>query len=73
MKKKKNGIILNVSSYLAEHGNIGSSVYSMSKAGLIGYTKEKAIEAGKYNIKINAILPGFLATSVSSPVVRSRW
>jgi gluconate 5-dehydrogenase len=59
MIKQKNGSIINFSS---ENGQVGFSVgmtaYATSKIGIIGLTRSLAVEWGKYNIRVNAILPG---------------
>ena len=66
MMTKKGGHILNVSSIIAARGGYGLSAYSMSKAMLLGYTKDMAQELGAQNIKINAVFPGFLETNMTS-------
>lgn len=58
------GVILNASSVVALYGNFGQSNYVATKAGLIGMTKTWARELGKYNIRVNAVAPGFIATEI---------
>jgi len=59
MMRQRNGSIINFSS---ENGQVGFSVgmtaYATTKIGIIGLTRSLAVEWGKYNIKVNAILPG---------------
>ncbi|MFX1337311.1 MAG: SDR family NAD(P)-dependent oxidoreductase [Promethearchaeota archaeon] len=59
MIKQKSGNIINFSS---ENGQVGFSTgftaYATSKIGIIGLTRSLAVEWGKYNIRVNAILPG---------------
>ncbi|MFC1766828.1 SDR family NAD(P)-dependent oxidoreductase [Planctomycetota bacterium] len=63
MKKQKSGKIVNVSSLAARVGGIEVGIhYTASKAGLIGFTKTLAKEAGPYSINVNAIAPGIIAT-----------
>ncbi len=57
------GRIVNLSSTSAL-GNRGQANYSAVKAGLQGLTKTLAIELGRYNITVNAIGPGFIATDM---------
>ena len=64
--KKKNGIIINISSIVGVKGNAGQSNYAASKAGIIGFTKSIALELGSRNIRCNAIAPGFIETDMSS-------
>ena len=58
MIKQNDGHIINVSSGVALTGANGQSNYSAAKAGVFGLTKSAAIEAGQYNIKVNALCPG---------------
>lgn len=58
------GRIVNTSSVVGLHGNFGQTNYAASKAGLIGFTKSLAKELGKYNITVNAVAPGFIATDM---------
>jgi NAD(P)-dependent dehydrogenase (short-subunit alcohol dehydrogenase family) len=47
------------------------SSYYASKAGVVGLTKGLAVELGKYNIRVNAIAPGFFPTSQSKDAMES--
>jgi 3-oxoacyl-[acyl-carrier protein] reductase len=64
MSKEKWGRIVNLSSTSAL-GNRGQTNYSTAKAGLQGFTKTLAIELGRFNITVNAIAPGFIATEMT--------
>ncbi|HZX48315.1 MAG TPA: 3-oxoacyl-ACP reductase family protein [Nitrospirota bacterium] len=65
MIKKKRGHIINISSLVGLKGHAGQCAYSSAKAGLIGLTKSAALELGRFNIKVNAILPGFMKTAMT--------
>lgn len=52
--------IINISSVLGLKGFKGTSVYSASKAGLIGFTRALAVEMGAKNIRVNSISPGLI-------------
>ncbi len=67
MIKNNCGRIVNVSS-ASWQGNIGQANYAAAKAGIIGFTKTLARELGKYNIKTNAIIPGFIKTPMTDSV-----
>ena len=65
MVEAKWGRIVNLSSTSAL-GNRGQANYSAAKAGLQGFTKTLAIELGRFNITVNAIAPGFIATDMTA-------
>ncbi len=58
------GSILNASSVVGLYGNFGQTNYVATKAGVIGMTKVWARELGKFNIRVNAVAPGFVATEI---------
>jgi 3-oxoacyl-[acyl-carrier protein] reductase len=60
------GVILSASSIVAHYGNFGQTVYVASKSGVIGMTKVWSRELGKYNIRVNAVAPGFIRTEMMS-------
>jgi len=64
IEKDKGGVIINTSSVVGIYGNFGQSNYVASKAGVIGMTKTWARELGKYNIRVNAVAPGFMKTEI---------
>jgi len=68
MKGRKTGVIINTSSVVGVHGNIGQSNYAASKFGIIGLTKTWAKEMGKDGIRVNAVAPGFTMTEMLESV-----
>ena len=64
MKNKKWGRIINIGSISGVMGEACASVYSASKAGLIGLTKALALELAEYNITVNTINPGWVDTKL---------
>jgi 3-oxoacyl-[acyl-carrier protein] reductase len=64
MIKQRSGHIINISSIVGLQGREGQANYSSAKAGLIGLTKASAKELGSFNIKVNAVLPGYLPTDM---------
>ena len=64
MIKAGGGVILCAASVVGLLGNFGQTNYVASKAGVIGMTRTWARELGKYNIRVNAVAPGFIATDM---------
>ncbi|KAJ3210724.1 hypothetical protein HDU67_005053 [Dinochytrium kinnereticum] len=64
MLRRKRGCIINISSVLGLKGVEGGSVYSASKAGVIGFTRSLARELGPKGIRVSAIAPGFIDTNM---------
>jgi 3-oxoacyl-[acyl-carrier protein] reductase len=67
LRANNGGAIINIASSSA-YGNFGQANYSASKAGLIGMTKTDAIELARYNIRVNAVAPGFVATPMTAKI-----
>lgn len=65
MMRAKTGRIINLASVVAELGNPGQTVYSASKAALIGLTKTLAREYASRGITVNAVAPGFIDTDMT--------
>lgn len=64
MKTKKFGRIINIGSISGIMGEAGASLYSSSKAGLMGLTKALALELAEFNITVNTINPGWVDTEL---------
>ncbi|HEV3114465.1 MAG TPA: SDR family NAD(P)-dependent oxidoreductase [Candidatus Binataceae bacterium] len=62
MMKQRSGSILNVSSLAGLKATPGGAAYCASKFAVIGITQAVAIEYGKYNIRANCIIPGWIET-----------
>ena len=58
------GAILNASSIVGLYGNFGQTNYAATKAGVISFTKTWARELGRWNIRVNCVAPGFIATDM---------
>jgi 3-oxoacyl-[acyl-carrier protein] reductase len=65
MMSARAGRIVNISSIVASTGYSGLSVYSATKASMIGFTRSLAREVGSLGITVNAVAPGFLDTEMT--------
>ena len=64
MIRQGGGVILNAASVVGLYGNFGQTNYVATKAGVIGMTRVWARELGRYNIRVNAVAPGFILTEM---------
>jgi acetoacetyl-CoA reductase len=62
--QQKSGKIINISSVNGQTGSFGQANYSAAKAGILGFTKTAALELARFNVTVNAICPGFIATEM---------
>jgi len=68
IKQKTGGKIINIASMLSFQGGVRVPSYTASKSGVMGITRLMANEWAKYNININAIAPGYMATENTAPI-----
>jgi 3-oxoacyl-[acyl-carrier protein] reductase len=66
MTKARKGRIINLTSVVAQAGNVGQVNYISSKSGIIGFTKAVAREYAVRNITVNAVAPGFIETPMTA-------
>jgi 3-oxoacyl-[acyl-carrier protein] reductase len=71
MMIERSGRIVNVSSIVASTGYSGLSVYSATKAALLGFTRSLAREVGQLGITVNAVAPGFIDTDMTQELDES--
>jgi len=68
MMVRRRGAIVNIASLSALHGVAGQAAYAASKAGILGLTRSLAREVGKRGVRVNAVVPGFVATDLTAGV-----
>jgi 3-oxoacyl-[acyl-carrier protein] reductase len=66
MVYRRRGAIVNVSSRSAVVGVAGQTAYAASKAALLGMTHSLAREVGRKGVRVNAVVPGFVATELTA-------
>ncbi|WP_121021628.1 3-oxoacyl-ACP reductase FabG [Helicobacter vulpis] len=66
MSKQRFGSVVNLSSVIAEKGNLGQTNYAASKGGVISMTKSFAYEGALRHVRFNCVTPGFIATDMSA-------
>ena len=72
MMSERAGRIVNISSIVAATGYQSLSVYSATKASLIGFTRSLAREVGQLGITVNAVAPGFVDTEMTRELDRKQ-
>jgi gluconate 5-dehydrogenase len=68
----KPGRIINIGSLTCHGARPTTAAYASSKGGLLMLTKTLAVEWAKYNINVNAIGPGYIATELTEPLWTDR-
>jgi NAD(P)-dependent dehydrogenase (short-subunit alcohol dehydrogenase family) len=66
MIERKSGRIINMSSVAAKRPAVMQTAYSASKHGMLGFTQVWCQELGPYNITVNTVCPGFIASQMWS-------
>jgi len=69
MIKQKSGKIINTASVAGLNGMAGGTVYTASKHGVIGLTRQIACEVASMGINVNAICPGAIATNMTKDIL----
>jgi 3-oxoacyl-[acyl-carrier protein] reductase len=68
MMKRRSGAIVNVSSVVGIHGNLGQTNYGAAKAGIVGFTKSLARELGSRGVRANVVAPGYVKTRLTDAI-----
>ena len=67
-KAGRAGRIINIGSLTCHGARPTTAAYASSKGGLLSLTRTLAVEWAKYNINVNAIGPGYIATELTEPL-----
>lgn len=62
MKEQEWGRVINMSSVAGTLGGFGQASYSVTKGGLLSFSKSMAMEGARYGINVNAVVPGVIGT-----------
>ncbi|MEG2341175.1 MAG: SDR family oxidoreductase [Odoribacter sp.] len=73
MMKNKKGCIINMGSVAGLENLEGYTAYGSSKAAIMFFTKTLAAELASYNIRVNAIAPGLIATDMANQMKEKAW
>ena len=66
MKAQRSGSIISTSSVCGLTAGIGTHLYTVAKAGVIMLTKTAALELADWQVRVNAVCPGYVATPLAA-------
>ena len=66
MKEQRSGSIVNTASVCALEAGIGPQLYTVAKAAVVMMTKAAALEMAEYDVRVNAVCPGYIATPLAA-------
>lgn len=70
MVAQKSGSIITMASIYSFVGAPGNSIYCMTKGGLLQLSRAVAVEWARYNVRVNAICPGWIETELTAPYMQ---
>ena len=70
LRKSKSGSIINISSIMSNRGLRPLAAYTMTKGAVTALTKGLAVEYAPFNVRVNAISPGYVETAITDRMLR---
>ncbi len=70
LRRSGQGCLINIASIMADHGMRQLVGYSATKGAVLAFTKGLAVEWAAFNIRVNAVSPGFVETALTERVLR---
>lgn len=70
MTERKSGSVITMASIYSFVGAPGNSIYCMTKGGLMQLSKCVAVEWSRFNVRVNAICPGWIETDLTTPYMQ---
>jgi NAD(P)-dependent dehydrogenase (short-subunit alcohol dehydrogenase family) len=72
MVAQKSGVVIAMASVYSFVGAPGNSIYCLTKGGLSQLSKALAVEWARYNVRVNAICPGWIETELTKPYMQDQ-
>ena len=72
LRARGGGAIVNTASVCAFEAGVGNQLYTVAKAAVVMMTKTAALEMAEYNVRVNAVCPGYIATPLAAGRPRSQ-
>ncbi len=72
MVAQKSGVVIAMASVYSFIGAPGNSIYCLTKGGLSQLSKALAVEWARYNVRVNAICPGWIETDLTKPYMQDQ-
>ncbi|MCC7363015.1 MAG: SDR family oxidoreductase [Dehalococcoidia bacterium] len=73
LRARGGGAIVNTASVCSFEAGVGNQLYSVAKAGVVMMTQAAAIELAEHGIRVNAVCPGYVATSLPASRPRGEY
>lgn len=72
MMEERKGSIVNLASLSGLRGTAGNTAYAASKFAVVGWTQSMALEAADYNVRVNAVCPGYVDTEMARSSIKRK-